>query len=226
MDSQVTLWHRSPQNRFEDVDVLGETVEDVHFSRDGDHLVIQTSSSGAPRVIPVSVPYQGQTASSARGQVEDLTAQNSALSKKPSSAPIINLPEHSSSGVFKSGTSIAEDGGASGLAMVHSGTQITIRKWSREDAASSQDAKEEVLQLTRLPGTMSSGSAAVSVPRPGEDQVHVVINKNARQWDDMVQDVDVHLPALVSRDIGDLKIEDSSGSSKRLRDAGRVAIGK
>jgi hypothetical protein len=218
-DSQVTLWHWSTQDRFEDIDVLGEMVEGVHFSQDGDYLVIQTNTSTAPRVVPISVPYSGPT-----GHVEDLAIHSRALAKEPSSAHAIYFPENLSSGVFKSRTIVSETGKTSGLTLFQSGTEVAIRKWSNSDESSSQDAKDEVLQLTRLPGTMSAGSAAIITPLLGADKVHVVINKNAQQWDDMVQDVDVNLPALVSRDIGNLKIEDSSGSSKRLEDASRFAI--
>ncbi|KAF2177985.1 hypothetical protein K469DRAFT_754797 [Zopfia rhizophila CBS 207.26] len=232
--SPVMLWDYS---KYPDIDIFSgvnrlrevyrtsefkwdkETVEDVHFSRDGKHLVVQTSNSKAPEVIPLDGYLIPETS---RRENEGTTcgsiASSDAITITPVSGPVIHAPGNATSGVFKPDTSITDSGDATGLSVVHTGSQISIRRWSSEGEGSAQETKEEVLRLTRLPAwnSLASSSAAVSVPQPGEEKVRIVLNKSARQWEDMVQDVDVQLPALVSRDVRSLEVEGSDGHRKRI----------
>ena len=49
------------------------------------------------------------------------------------------------------------------------------------------------------------------MPTSKDDSVKIVLNKTARQWEDMIGEVDVNLPALVSRDPKTLAHSSSSG---------------
>jgi hypothetical protein len=77
------------------------------------------------------------------------------------------------------------------------------------------------LELTRLQawGPAASGSAAVvRAPRPNEDKIHIVLNKNARKWNDMVYKVDAHLSAPISVVIASLKVVDDQGGMRDVAD--------
>ncbi|OAL43415.1 hypothetical protein IQ07DRAFT_685759 [Pyrenochaeta sp. DS3sAY3a] len=222
-DSHVVMWYFDSRNKVDDVYQTAahgwgeESIQDVHFSRDGDHIVIQTSTSEAPVVIPIFISYPGIASTTLPG----VQSSDQALTTTSPSSPMIHLSKAPATNILNSSTSVTETGSASGLTLLHTGTQIAIRKWSQPGAdsgASTQNAQNEVLQLTRLPawGSMASSSAAISMPRRGDENIHIVLNKTARQWDDMVSDVDVNLPAIVARDMGTLKIEDEEGRVRRV----------
>ncbi|KAH6639891.1 hypothetical protein C7974DRAFT_374059 [Boeremia exigua] len=220
--SRVMLWNIAQgSNTLSEVYVTSEislnkdAIEDVHFSRDGNHLVIQTSTSTAPEVIPIDsiIPSTKQV-------VEQTEFNKPSSTTSQSSSPAVHVSSASRHTQLRPTTSVATNDRASGTSIVHASNQITIRQWSSSDDDSKRETKDEVLRLTRLPAwdTLGASSVDVRVPQAGDNKLRIVLNKSARQWDDMVQNVDVHLPALVSRDMASLEIRDSNGRFQQLRD--------
>jgi hypothetical protein len=170
--------------------------------------VIQTSGSDAPVVVPL-----GHKRVSARFSADNESAEASSentLTFNTASRPGIQVPAIVTSGIFKPDTAVANTRTATSMNLVYTGREVTIRKWSYQNAGPDQEqSKEEVLRLTRLPAWrgLASSSVVVKAPRPGEEKLQVVLNKTTRDWDDMVHDVDVNLPAIVSRDVRTLAVQ-------------------
>lgn len=116
-------------------------------------------------------------------------------------APVTDLPT-----VMKGGMSlITPDGKAAGLNIVHTSNEINIRLWQWGDQ---QSSREDVIQLTKLPNWGQLSTSSVSIGMPGSDNdgaIRVVLNKGAKPWDNMDDDMDTQLPALVSRDVSTLQ---------------------
>lgn len=199
---------------------VNETVLDAYFSRDGKHLVVHTSKSPAPEVIPIGRQdifghLLGDNEPIATlSDTSNITAMQSA-SRSTMIVPTNRVPQ-----ILKSETDITGTNEASGTSIVYTGREVTIRKWSNQDSASAQGGKEEVLKLLRLPAWsgLSSSSVAIRAPRPDEEKLRVVMNKSARDWEDMVQEVDVNLPAIISRDMRNLTVESSDTSTGLIED--------
>ncbi|KAJ8115345.1 hypothetical protein OPT61_g2995 [Boeremia exigua] len=226
--SRVMLWNFSRESNavlevYQTSEFGPETIEDVHFSRDGDHLVIQISSSEAPEVVSIDPRLFSAEPSINGAENQDSHPVSNTITADPSPGPSIQVSGAAGPAQFEPTTSVASNGSASGTNIVHTSSQITIRKWSGSGEGLERQTKAEVLRLTRLPAWDSSNpsSVAISAPQAGDDRVRVVLNKSARPWDDMVQDVDVHLPALVSKDMASLEIEDDGG---QLQQAGNVRV--
>jgi hypothetical protein len=195
-----------------------EIIEDVHFSRDGNHLIVHTSTSEAPEVIPIDSNIIS-TSTKLHGSPH---TDSNTLATSRSSGPSIQVLAASGSAQFESTTSVVDSSRASGMNVVHASGQVTIRKWSSSGEGSERQTKAEVLRLTRLPAwdTLASSSVAIRAPQAGDKKIRAVLNKSARQWDDMVQDADAHLPALVSRDVASLEVQNSEGRFQRLGNGG------
>jgi hypothetical protein len=201
---------------------VNETVQDVHFSRDGKHLVVHTSNSQAPVVIPLGRRnVSGHLIGHQERVNRSVDASSNGLTINPASGPVIHVPTDDTSQVFKPEMAITDTGKAAGTSVVYTGREVTIRKWLNQDTESAQGSREDVLKLTRLPAWngLASSSVAIRAPQPGEEKLRVVLNKSARDWEDMVHEVDEHLPAIVSRDVRTLVVESSAieSSDARLR---------
>ncbi|KAF2739919.1 hypothetical protein EJ04DRAFT_572652 [Polyplosphaeria fusca] len=210
----VVLWAYSqssmrPLSVYIPSDFVDEAVDNVHFSNCGQYLVIQTNQSSVPEVIPIDSDLLSAHQTTQQQATLSASPSSTALTINPKSGPVLHLPG-SSSTTFTPETSITPTGEAVGLSIVHTGTEISIRKWSNDTSGSD---KEDVLKLTKLPAWQGLQTSSVAVKRPedGDGKVKIVLNKSARQWEDMTTEVDMQLPALVSRDASSLMVERREG---------------
>lgn len=195
-------------------------MEDVHFSTCGNYIVIQTNKSSVPEVAPIDWEELTDVPQTTHhGDQHGETTDNRMITITPNTGPGIHAPGASSEAIFRGGTSVADNGHATGFSVVHTSSEISIRMWQSEGEGTKQETKQEVLQLTKLPAwnELATSSVAVSRPRSKEDAVKIVLNKTARQWEDMVGQVDTNLPALVARDPRTLTVSSSSGTSLGIR---------
>jgi hypothetical protein len=194
---------------------MGDAVQDVHFSNCGNYVVIQSTGASVPEVVPID---WGELTSGSQptlhgGQRGD-APDNTMIIISPNTGPVIRAPDASSEAIARGGTSVADNNHSTGLSVVHTSSEISIRRWQSEGEGTERETKQEVLQLTKLPAWkgLASSSVVLSMPRSKDDAVKVVLNKAAAQWEDMIGEVDANLPALVSRDPGTLTLS-SSGRS-------------
>lgn len=101
--------------------------------------------------------------------------------------------------VTRSGqTEFGPDGRGAGLNIVQSGHDISITSW-RTDGMDYDDAKLLITRLPNRPGLKAS-SVTVGKSSTNENSIKVVLNKEAKTWGNMTDEMDVQLPALITKD--------------------------
>lgn len=173
-------------------------VDEVHFSSCGKYVVITEQGNPSPEIIPIDVTLLQPSTFSVIGN-ESADINTNMIMITPTSGPIINAPNTTAPKIMSASHTTVQAGGYStGLNIVQSHTGISVRRWQGDAEGSSAD----VLQLTKLPNwsELQTSSATIGMPHSKDDAVRVILNKTAKQWSDMSEPADTHLPALVSRD--------------------------
>lgn len=76
--------------------------------------------------------------------------------------------------------------------------QMALRTISPQGKTRSQD-----IELTKLPDSwanLDSSKITMQVPKTTEDVIQLILNKAAKPWYDLSEEVDVNLPAVIQRD--------------------------
>ena len=199
LDTESSLGDRAPTSIH--VGSSFDPLEDVHFSSNGQYVVISQRNSTTPEIIPIDpallspvVKLIDNPASAPAPSATVSLKSSGTLATTPSLGPPVVLRG-------EQGYSLVQDDGSSaGLSIEHSDNEISVRSW--QQSSEGDNSHEEVVQITKVPNWAgsSASSAAISMPSASNDAVRIVLNKTAHEWSDMTDTEDTHLPALVRRD--------------------------
>jgi hypothetical protein len=191
-------------------------IGDIQFSKCGRYIVIEMDSTAMPEIRQID-PILLQAASDTVDRVGGSGDEKAMITITPATGPVVNAPVINLPTVMRGGMSlITGDGKVASLNIVHTSNEISIRLWEWGDE---QSSKEDVIQLTKLPNWSQLSTGSVSIGMPGSDNdgsIRVVLNKAAKPWENMDDDMDTQLPALVSRDVRTLQYSVRGGRSLHM----------
>jgi hypothetical protein len=188
-------------------------IGDIQFSKCGQYIVIEMNSTAMPEIKQID-PVLLQAASDTVERAGGSGDETAMITITPATGPVVNAPVANLPTVLKGGMSlVTADGKVASLNIMHTSNEISIRLWERGDEESSI---EDVIRLTKLPSWSQLSTSSVSIGMPSSDNdgaVSVVLNKGAKPWENMDDDMDTQLPALVSRDVRTLQYSVRGGRS-------------
>ena len=108
------------------------------------------------------------------------------------------------------------DGSAIGITTRHSESRITVQVWNKSDS----DSRTGAIEITKLPrgGTSKGISPAILTPQGQDSRIRMVLNKDDTVLWTTPSEPDTRFPAIVSREIRSIKINDELKDVRLLGD--------
>lgn len=183
-------------------------VESVAFSKDGNHLVINFSMDRRPIIIPIP---EYVFAVCRIGQFPDQLS--SCLTKSPPSESLLGnglYSEFSGSLIRSAAYTVGPSGNGAGFVSMASNGSVELSLWHQENRSAST-AEVEIIALPMDWVTVDHSKTSLQLPKTKDESIRIILNKAARPFYDMTDAVDSHLPAVIERSVGSVRIMRKNG---------------
>ncbi|OCL09419.1 hypothetical protein AOQ84DRAFT_375857 [Glonium stellatum] len=172
------------------------TDQTISFSSCGGYIVIKESSSAPVVIQPIPKEFLGLAL-----ELESSSSQLHKGLKGEELKHIVGNPnsEIASQDLFKGHCAeIGVNGSNRGVSVIQSSAKVDVRLWAEEKS----EYCEEAIELTRLPNWagIQSSTATVQLPKSRDEMISIILNKSAKPYYDMSEQIDDQLPAVIRRD--------------------------
>ncbi|KAF2183589.1 hypothetical protein K469DRAFT_784815 [Zopfia rhizophila CBS 207.26] len=182
--------------------------DSVAFSLDGDHLVVNCAMNSRPVIIPIPEHVLG-----ACKVCQYPNRQSSCSTKSQLNEAISNKRLYSSfsdSLIKSTAYTINPNGNGAGLSATASHGSIELSIWHQENGSVST-AGVEIIALPDNWIKDSHPKTSLQLPRTKDERISIVVDQAAKRFYDMKDSTNDHLPAVIEREAGSVRIVGGDG---------------
>ena len=183
-------------------------VKSLAFSKDGNHLVVGYMMDKHPSIYPIP---EHVFAVCGIQPVPDQLPDSLTKSPPSESLSAFRLSSTFSGSLIKSAAyAVGPSGEGAGLDATIANGNVVLSLWHREKESVST-AEVEIIALPSNWVTTNHSNTSIQLPKTKEENIRIILNKAGKPFYDMGEAVDNHLPAVIDRNPGSVRIKHGGG---------------